>query len=325
MHIRSPASPRALPGLLCLLAAFGAVVAARAAGEPPPDLESHDVVTGGLQRHYWIRRPERPRAGAGLVLVLHGSNGDGLQMRGMIGRRLEPLAARAGFVVAYPDGFERHWNDCRGGASYAANRRDVDDPGFLRQLVAAEQQAAQVDPRRVFVVGLSNGGQMALRLALEDAPHYAAVAAIGANLPAPQGRDCSTGPATLPVALFVGTADPINPFHGGLVRVGDDISRGYVLDAWYGASWFAARAGQSAPPLARHYPDLDRGDRSRASRFAWLEPGKPPVLLYVIENGGHTIPGSPDWPGVASPPVTNRDIDAARESWAFFERVDAAR
>ena len=70
MNIRRPASPRALPGLLCLLAAFGAGVAARAAGEPPPDLESHDVVTGGLQRHYWIRRPERPRAGAGLVLVL---------------------------------------------------------------------------------------------------------------------------------------------------------------------------------------------------------------------------------------------------------------
>lgn len=325
MDIRRPLPLRTLPGLLGLLAALAVTAGAHAAGESPPDLESHSLEAGGLQRHYWIRRPAQPRAGAGLVLVLHGSNGDGLQMRDMLGRRLEPLAARAGFVVAYPDGFERHWNDCRGGASYAANRRDVDDPGFLRQIVAAEQRATQVDPRRVFVVGMSNGGQMALRLALEDATHYAAVVAIGANLPTPQGRDCATGPATLPVALFVGTADPINPFHGGLVRIGEDISRGYVLDAWYGARWFAARAGHTAPPHALRYPDLDRGDRSRASRYAWLEPGKPPVLLYVIENGGHTIPGSADWKGVASPPVTNRDIDAARESWAFFERIDATR
>lgn len=319
---------RALPVLLGLvvLAAPPPGAAAGAAADAPQGLESRTLQFGGLQRHYWIHRPERPRprAQAGLVLVLHGSNGDGLQMREMLGRRLEPLASRAGYVVAYPDGVERHWNDCRGGASYAANRRDVDDPGFLRGIVAAEARASGIDPRRVFVVGMSNGGQMALRLALEDATSYAAIAAIGANLPAPQGRDCTTGTATLPVALFVGTADPINPFHGGLVRVGDDVSRGYVLDAWYGARWFAARAGQSAPPQSRRYPDLDSGDRSRASRYAWLEPGKPPVLLYVLENGGHTIPGSPNRRGAAAVPVTNRDIDAARETWAFFARVAAA-
>lgn len=321
----SAAVRRIAAGALALLAcasSIGLAAEARGAG-PTYELQRRSLVAGGLERHYWVRPPGRRVPGAGLVLVLHGSNDDGLGIRESLGRRLEPLAAAAGFGVAYPDGFEKHWNDCRAGGSYAANRRDVDDPAFLRAIVAAEAAESGIDPRRVFAIGMSNGGQMVLRLALEDPAGYAGLAVIAASLPAPAGRDCRVEPGSVPIVFFNGTADPVNPFNGGLVRIGNDISRGYVLASGHMASWFATRAGHTAPPRAQRLPDRDSADRSSVERLDWSDPGRAAVRLYAIEGGGHSIPGSPEPPGERRP-VINRDVDAAAESWRFFQR-DAAR
>ncbi|WP_238946921.1 alpha/beta hydrolase family esterase [Seongchinamella unica] len=71
------------------------------------------------------------------------------------------------FVVAYPDGFDNHWNGCRKSASYTANTRGIDDVGFTRALVARLSADYGVDPGRVHLGGFSNGGNMVYRLALE--------------------------------------------------------------------------------------------------------------------------------------------------------------
>jgi polyhydroxybutyrate depolymerase len=307
--------------ILGVLAALAALAAA-----PSMAAERRSIPVGGLERSYWVHRPPpaaRPTTTGpgGLVIVLHGSGGDGRSMREMFGRRLEAFTNRAGFHVVYPDGYERHWNDCRRSATYAANVRDVDDPAFLRAIIDVMRREG-VDPRRVFVAGFSNGGQMVFRLALEDAATYAGFAAIAASLPAPANSDCPVGNAAAPIVLFAGTADPVNPFGGGLVRVGSDISRGDVLSAEYTAAWFARRAGHVEPAVQRELPDRDPGDGSRASVLEWLATGHAPVALYVLEGAGHTIPGTPAAPA-ARPAVTNRDIDAAREIWRFFAAVSS--
>ena len=290
-------------------------------------MERHTLPVGGLDRSYGVHRaPPAARSAAarpgGLVIVLHGSGGDGASMRAMFGQRLEAFTDRAGFHVVYPDGFERHWNDCRRSAAYAANVRDVDDPAFLRAIVEAMTREAGVDPARVFVAGFSNGGQMVFRLALEDPGTYAGFAAIAASLPAPANNDCRVGDAAAPVVLFAGTADPINPFRGGLVRLGSDVSRGHVLSAEYTAAWFARRAGHAGPGAWRELPDRDPGDGSRASVLEWRASGHAPVALYALDAAGHTIPGTPV-SAAQRPAVTNRDVDAAREIWRFFEAVSS--
>ncbi|PNG62082.1 polyhydroxybutyrate depolymerase, partial [Vibrio vulnificus] len=50
------------------------------------------------------------------LVVLHGSRGDGAQMRRISGYGFDRLAAQEGFLVAYPDGLEGHWDDFRQGA-----------------------------------------------------------------------------------------------------------------------------------------------------------------------------------------------------------------
>jgi polyhydroxybutyrate depolymerase len=95
----------------------------------------------------------------------------------------------------------------------------VDDVGFLRALVARFATEHGADRARVFATGISNGGQMALRLALEAPELVRGVAPVAASLPAERNMDCR--PAGRPVSVLImnGTADPMNPFGGGDVAL----------------------------------------------------------------------------------------------------------
>lgn len=67
-------------------------------------------------------------------------------------------------MVVYPDGYEGHFNDCRRVASFSARALNVDDVGFVRRITEQLVEEEQVDPERVYTIGFSNGGHMALRL-----------------------------------------------------------------------------------------------------------------------------------------------------------------
>src|SRR5690606_41488621 len=74
----------------------------------------------------------------------------------------DAVAARHGFAVVYPQGIDAQWNYVAGIPGYELA---ADDLGFLPALVEALVTAHDLDRTRVFVVGFSNGGLMAQRLA----------------------------------------------------------------------------------------------------------------------------------------------------------------
>jgi polyhydroxybutyrate depolymerase len=149
-------------------------------------------------RSYAFYAPANLAPGAPLVLALHGSMGNAEQMRRGTGYAFERLADRHGFVVAYPEGYEGHWNDCRKEASFAARRLRIDDVGYLRALVGRFRSEYGVDSTRVYAVGVSNGGHMIYRLALEAPDLVRAVAAVAANLPAAGNMECTPSEAGRP-------------------------------------------------------------------------------------------------------------------------------
>lgn len=61
---------------------------------------------------------------------------DGARMRLCTGYEFDCLADQHGFVVIYPDGYRRNWNDCRKYATFPAKRENIDDIGFIRTLIA---------------------------------------------------------------------------------------------------------------------------------------------------------------------------------------------
>ncbi len=284
------------------------------------ELRRGSLRAGDRERSYSVYVPATLAPRPALVLALHGSMGNGEQMREGTYYRFDELADRDGFAVAYPDGFEEHWNDCRRVAPYSANALDIDDVGFLRALVARLEAELGVDPARVYATGLSNGGQMAYRLALEAPELVAAVAPVAAGLPDAENLDCS--PAGKPVAILIlnGTLDPMNPFAGGRVALyglwGD---RGSVLSSDASAAWWAELAGHRAPPQRRRYADASRDDASWAELVTWSDGPGPEIAHLVVHGGGHTFP-HPRWRYPRFIGRTNHDIDAAVEIWAFFAR-----
>lgn len=292
--------------------------------EPPElpalsgELRSGSLRFGDLDRSWSLYVPRRLAARPALVLALHGSMGDGEQMREGSFRAFDALADRDGFAVAYPDGFEQHWNDCRRVAPYRANTLDVDDVGFLRALVARFAEDHGADRARVFATGISNGGQMALRLALEAPDFVRAVAPVVASLPAGGNLDCKQAGRPVSTLIMNGTSDPMNPWAGGDVALYGWIgNRGAVLSTEDSIDYFRDIGGHLGPPDVTALPDLTPDDGSTVEVRRWSAPGKREVALYVIRNGGHNAPH----PRLRVPRLlgpTNQDISAAREIWRFF-------
>ncbi len=181
--------------------------------------------------------------------------GGGAGMSTLTFRAFDALAEEHGFIPVYPDGFESHWNDCRASASYAANTQDIDDVGFLRELVLTLQARHGVDPERVYATGLSNGGQMAYRLGLEAPELVAGIAAIAANLPIGDNLDCAAKGRAVPTLIINGTDDPVNPYAGGVVEILGNSSRGTVLSSLATANYWARLSGVDAPGVENSWPD----------------------------------------------------------------------
>ena len=142
------------------------------------------VRAGGRDRSYLIYVPANLPPQAALVIVLHGSGMNGARMRLCTGYEFDCLADQHGCVVIYPDGYRRNWNDCGKYATFRA-KRNIDDMGFIRTLIARASIEQAIDEKQVFAFGYSNGGHMAFRLAVEAPDAIAAVTAVAASLPTP--------------------------------------------------------------------------------------------------------------------------------------------
>jgi polyhydroxybutyrate depolymerase len=290
--------------------------------EPVPALSGEllegSLSVGGRERHFRWYRPAKPAESPPLVFVLHGSMSDGRDARRGTYYEFDRLADRHGFLAVYPDGYEQHWNDCRAVAPYSANAKNIDDVAFFGAMVdffVAEQHA---NPDRVYATGISNGGQLAYRLALELPERVAAVAPVAASLPDDANLDCEKSGKPIAILVLNGTDDPMNPYEGGEVALyGIWGHRGTVLSTDATIDYFAKLAGHRGPPRVVEYPDVATHDRSRAELRTWNDGQGPEVVLLKVEGGGHTFPHPfhryPRFIG-----RTNADLDAAAEIWRFF-------
>src|SRR6185437_6874627 len=123
------------------LASIAAGVAAHAATAWPETTGTFNRNTGmigGRERSFIEYVPRDFKPGASLVLVFHGGGGDGPMARDGTGHEFDLLADRHGFVVVYPDGLAMSWNGCRKLQNRIAERRGIDDVGFVDVIIEEE-------------------------------------------------------------------------------------------------------------------------------------------------------------------------------------------
>lgn len=321
-----------MPTLLCVTALASGVVddmtdraahhiEARPSAQSVRHVERDTVLMSGRVRSFRVSVPTAVARGRPPLLAFHDGGSDGGRFHRLIGHRLDALADAHGFLVIYPDGFERGWNGCRSHASYLANRLSVDDVAFVRRLLRWAKEKYGTDGERALAIGYADGGHLVYRLALEAPQLLAAGSVFAANLPAAEALDCRPSAAPVTMMIVNGTADRITPYTGGNVVLPDGRRLGRVRSALDTARYFATLAGSTttAPKRERLLPPSP-------AHGLWVDTrrwsGTHPVRLYTVHGGGHTIPGI----SVALMPLyvgrVERRFDAIGESVRFFVDQD---
>ena len=280
-------------------------------------LAKSSIEAGGIKRTYLTYVPKGLAKGAPLVVAMHGSGQNGAEMRTWTGYGFERLADERGFAVVYPDAYDGYWNACNIVGDYSANKRDIDDVGFLTGMVDKLITEISVDPGRVFAIGISRGGSMTFRLALEAPSRFRAVAAVSASVPTPENFKCQpTRQGTSSIMIMNGTKDPINPFDGGEVEFFGFLKRGKVRSSRESGQYLADLNSIAGAPETNQTRVADGFD---VEQMLWRNDSKIEVELIAIHGGGHGIP-QPYWryPRLLGP--APKEPNGPAVIWAFFER-----
>ncbi|HEY2791084.1 MAG TPA: PHB depolymerase family esterase [Micromonosporaceae bacterium] len=307
---------RTLALALCLTIGFSAAACKRTVTAPtgtpasaatatspiPVGKTSYCVEIGGLKRTFHVYRPDGLTKPAPLVVFLHGGYGSGAQAEQYYGWDEEAKAH--GFLVVYPDGYDRAW-DTGGGCCGVPASLNIDDVAFITAVVAKIEASAPIDLHRVFATGISNGGIMDYRLACSTR----LFAAIGPDSATELGS-CDI-PAPLSVIHIHGTADERIPYTGGPGAGSAHIDGPAVPTV--AADW--RRLDACAPPMQT---TSDHGVITTST--AACAHGRS-VELVTIAGAGHQWPGSPDRPVIQDALGLDApfpDLNATDLIWSFF-------
>lgn len=253
-----------------------------------PEYFSGQFTYGGFQRTYSLVPPADydPEKSYPLVVVFHGAGSSGIEM--LVGTGLKDIASAQGYVIAFPNGIEQGWGYLD---KEELHTRDVftDDWNFFAALVNDSRNYANVDPNRVYVIGLSNGGSLAYRIMCEYPDRVAGVVVIASTLSTYTANQC-VNTAPVPLMMVLGTGDRTFPF-GGSAEIKSD-----------GRLVIQLSFQQQMTFLAQHqHCNLAGGTTRNVSvmespvqivRDLYDQcPGGKPMLVYALIDYPHGYPG----------------------------------
>ena len=245
-----------------------------------------------------------PAKPAPLLIVLHGYGSSGREHEAYF--HLDAAAEQRGYLIAYPDGTtdttgSRFWSATDACCDF--DRTGVNDVAYLAEVITAIQASLAVDPKRIDLVGHSNGGFMSYRMACAHADFVTAMVSLaGATFGNP--ADCAP---SAPVAVLEthGTADDVIAFGGGTIQ---GIGSGRLMSAYPGAEgtasiWARYDGCGAAPSDVSERVDVDAdlsdaGSPAEATVKRWTgcAPGGA-VELWTMPNGSHGPTISAAFPG----------------------------
>lgn len=224
--------------------------------------------------------------------------------------RLHILAEQENFLVVYPNGVNKHWNDGRG-----TSNPDIDDVGFVTAIVEDLKSYRNIDTSRIYATGISNGAFMTQRLACELSDVIAAFSAVAGSMGVNLRASCQP---SRPVSMMI-INSPIDNFvlwNGGSMKKGKGgniLSIPELVEFW-------KRHNSCGEPEERTLPKRIANDKTKVvvrQHNGCREDTQ--LLFYTIEGGGHTWPSGADQPPWLVGP-TSREMDATAEIWNFFKR-----
>ncbi|HEV3353574.1 MAG TPA: PHB depolymerase family esterase [Acidimicrobiales bacterium] len=271
------------------------------AAKPSPAGQSTVHLTfGGADRDYvlYVPRSYTGTFAVPVVFNFHGFGSNASQQ--MAYGDFRPLAEKNAFLIVAPDGEDatigRHFN-------VAQAPGQPDDVGFALAIVDSLEKDFCVDARRIYSAGMSDGGAMTSLLACVASNRFAAFGPVAVVFYNPA---CGAA-RSVPIAAFMGNADPVVPFNGGQVNCCGGATVPAAPTSM--AGWASHDKCASQP----HEQSL--GSEVTLRQWTGCAP-QGDVRFYIINGGGHTWPGSID---VRLLGKTTHQINASDELWTFFQ------
>lgn len=243
-------------------------------------------------RPFQLHIPTTYQAGtpAPLVVLLHGYTASGAQQEGYF--KLTPQSDAKGFLYAMPDGTvdpkgDRFWNATSACCDFYNSK--VDDSKYLSDLINLVKADFNVDARRVYLVGHSNGGYMSYRMACDHADQITAIASLAGAMHYDASKCQPSGPVS--VLQIHSDTDEIVPFAGSPYN--SVPSANQTVNDWREFDGCTTAADTSAKPI-----DLDTslpGAETTATSYNKGCRGGTSVALWVIHGGKHSPALGPDF------------------------------
>ena len=179
-----------------------------------PATAAHTFTVGG-DRPVTVNLPDSLANPAPLLILLHSASTSGAHQENYM--HLGPVAKKHGLIYIAPDGTvnpegKRFWNASKSCCN--KYKQEVDDVAYINSLIDEISTKTPVDPKRIYLIGHSNGAFMSFTFACKTNKVAAIVAIAGAM---DTESDCA--PST-PVSLLNihGTADKTIKIDGGVLN-----------------------------------------------------------------------------------------------------------
>jgi polyhydroxybutyrate depolymerase len=179
-----------------------------------PASASNNYTVGG-DRPVTVNLPTALTNPAPLLILLHSASTSGAHQERYM--KLGPIAKKSGIIYIAPDGTmspegKRFWNASKS----CCNKfnQEVDDVAYINSLIDEISAKTPVDPKRIYLIGHSNGAFMSYSFACKTNKVAAIVAIAGAMDVNPE---CTP---SAPVSLLDihGTADKTIKINGGVMN-----------------------------------------------------------------------------------------------------------
>jgi len=278
-------------------------------------LSEESITIDGTERTYLIYTPEGiDTKNLPLVIGLHGHGGQGKSMMNLTDFNF--IADKEKFVVSYPDGMNKSWNDGRNDPEENIKYNDVK---FISALIDKLAMVYKIDTSQVFATGMSNGGIFSLYLAYKLSNKIHAIAPVTANIPEDISDEYKPE-YPVSVMLINGTADPLINYEGGKVGFEIGKSRGRTISTDKTIEKFSTQFKCVSVPDIEKIPDINTTDGCTSVKYTYGGcTDNVQVVLIKVLNGGHTWPGGTQYLPKALIGNVCKDFRASEYIWNFFK------
>lgn len=219
-----------------------------------------------------------------LLVLLHGYSFTGNRQEDYM--KFGELVNSHGFLLAYPDGTQesggdrnQFWNAGETCCNFMGS--DVDDSAYVLSIIQAVQSKFNIDPKKIYLVGHSNGGFMSYRAAHDHSDTIAAIASLaGAGLTI----DASAPPNPVHVLQIHGTSDSVIAYEGGDIQGNSYPGAVATVKRWAGFN------GCAVEGVDMGRIDLEKeiaGEETTVTRYTKGCNSGGSSELWTIDDGSH--------------------------------------